>query len=112
MEASGRPDEKVKGGNMPLIFGISFVLAILLAIEMNFIVIHENHMYSLLSHDPTYLQPRNEMFDLVQDFIINHGPHFRTFKYGLFHGTIAGVFFHCLYWQLMPCLKDEALNTF
>ena len=47
MEASGMTDEKVKGGNMALIFGLSFVFAVLLAFEMQFIVIHQFHLDSI-----------------------------------------------------------------
>lgn len=103
MEASGMTDEKVKGGNMPLIFGISFIMAFLLAVEMNFVVVHQNHFYSILMNEPGIMEPGSEMYLFAQDFMEKYGRNFRTFKHGLFHGIIAGILF------AMPILATNAL---
>jgi hypothetical protein len=36
--------KEIKGGNRALIFGISFILSLLLAVEVKLIVIHQRHV--------------------------------------------------------------------
>jgi hypothetical protein len=38
--AAGLTDEKLKGANMPLIFGLTLVLGFLLAMMVNILVVH------------------------------------------------------------------------
>lgn len=100
MEVSGMTDEKIKGGNMALIFGLSFVLAFLLAFEMNFMVIHQNHLGSIFADQQDALKAVTEHLDT------NHGgwtENFRTFKHGALHGLIAGLFF------ALPVLGTNAM---
>ena len=47
MEASGMTDEKVKSGNMPLIFGLSFVFSFFLSLLLSNLAIHQNGIFSL-----------------------------------------------------------------
>ena len=49
MSAAGMTDEKVKSGNMALIFGLSFVLSFLLAFALFFIVVHQSAFFSLFA---------------------------------------------------------------
>ena len=92
MEASGMTDEKVKGGNMPLIFGLSFVFAFLLAVGVFFMVVHQSHVFSILGE--------GSAFDA---FLTNHGDAYRTFKHGAFHGTVDGILI------ALPILATNAL---
>lgn len=103
MEASGMTEEKIQGGNMPLIFGISFVMAFLLAVEMNFVVVHQNHFYSILMGDPSLMVEGSELNMFAADFMEKYGREFRTFKHGLFHGIVAGILF------ALPILATNAL---
>ncbi len=103
MNESGMTEEKIQGGNMPLIFGISFVMAFLLAVEMNFVVVHQNHFYSILMGEPGIMEPGSEMYLFAQDFMEKYGRNFRTFKHGLFHGIVAGILF------ALPILATNAL---
>ena len=99
MEASGMTDEKVKTGNMPLIFGLSFVFAVLLAVEMNFVAIHQNHLWSIFGDDKPFL--------VVKEYLdANHtgwSENFRTFKHGALHGFLASIFF------ALPILATNAM---
>jgi hypothetical protein len=90
MEASGMTDEKVKGGNMALIFGLSFVFAVLLAVEINFMVIHQNHLYSIFFGQADGLKATLEYMDTTH---VGWTENFRTFKHGSFHGLLAGLLF-------------------
>lgn len=103
MNAAGMTEEKIKGGNMGLIFGLSFVLSFLLAIAVNFIVIHHFHFFSILMNEPGLMEPGSEMNNFAMDFMAKYGNNFRTFKHGLFHGTVDGILF------ALPILATNAL---
>lgn len=60
--ATGMTEEKQQQGNMALIFGLSFLFAILAAIFLYNFVWHED------------------------------SPDFQTFKHGAFHGTVLAIF--------------------
>lgn len=83
MQASGMTDEKIKGANMALIFGITFVFAVMIAFALHPIVIHQWGVNSLFMHYPDH--------DLKKQVLEQFGSEFRTFKHGALHGGIAGI---------------------
>lgn len=84
MEASGLTEEKMKGANMPLIFGLSFVFAILLGLGLYGIVIHQAGAMSL------FVGLENEA-EVKANFLAEYGTLYRSFKHGALHGTIAAI---------------------
>lgn len=90
MNAAGITEDKMKGANMALIFGLSFFLSFLLAFSMQFMVIHQYSMYSILANEPGITDPASEVSLMIQDFMAKYGTNFRTFKHGALHGTLAG----------------------
>lgn len=90
MNAAGITEDKMKGANMALIFGLSFFLSFLLAMSVQFMVIHQYSMYSILANEPGINDPASEVSLMIQDFMAKYGTNFRTFKHGALHGTIAG----------------------
>ncbi len=91
MQASGMTPEKAKAGNMPLIFGLSFLFSLFLSLQMNFLVIHQAHLSSILMNEPGFQDPNSEIRIWLTDFMAKYGQNFRTFKHGALHGFIAGV---------------------
>lgn len=89
MRESGMTEEKMKGSNMGVIFGLSFVLALLLAFFVQFLAIHQTGVLSLIGGDPT----AEGVLPSFQAFMDDYGSDFRTFKHGVLHGAIAGIFF-------------------
>ena len=92
MKAADVSQEKMKGANMPVIFIMAFVFSFLLAFELQWTVIHQFHVYSMMNH---YLDPSNAKYspdavNYVNDMMAKYGTEFRTFKHGALHGTIAG----------------------
>ncbi|WXT98882.1 DUF1761 domain-containing protein [Seonamhaeicola sp. MEBiC1930] len=87
MKESGVTEEKMKGANMPVIFGISLLLSIMLAFFIQGIVIHQMGAFSLTGGDVANALPSYEAF------MNDYGSAFRTFKHGALHGFIAGLFF-------------------
>jgi len=93
MQAAEMTEEKMKGGKMGLIFFLSFVLSFFLAMAVNFIVIHQSHMFSTLANEPGMLEQSGEVWAYFQDFMTSYGDRFRTFKHGMFHGVLDGIMF-------------------
>ncbi len=89
MKATGITDDKMKQSNMLLIFGVTFILSLLLAMAMQFMVIHQMHVTSLFFKQPID-DATTEMGTLYQSIMQKLGTSYRTFKHGALHGTISG----------------------
>ena len=81
-------EEKMKSGNMPVIFLVSLVLSFILAFFLQALTNHQMGAYSLMGGDPTLAKPSYEAF------MADYGNVFRTFKHGALHGAIAGIFMY------------------
>ncbi|HEY0031258.1 MAG TPA: DUF1761 domain-containing protein [Bacteroidia bacterium] len=90
MKAAGVPAEN-KSANMPLIFGLSFLFSFFLAFAIQFMVIHQWSIFSVLANEPGIADPNSEVGMMVKDFMEKYGTNFRTFKHGALHGVIAGI---------------------
>ncbi|MCB9500277.1 MAG: DUF1761 domain-containing protein [Chitinophagales bacterium] len=93
MKLNNFTEEQLKASNMALIFGVSLLLSFLLAFDMNFIVVHQYHVYSILVDVPGFDDPNSEIGKYIADFMTNYGNNYRTFKHGAFHGALASIFF-------------------
>lgn len=87
MRETGLTEEKLKGGNMVMIFGMSILYAFLISFFLQIIVIHQFGALGMVGGDPTLAKPSFEAF------MADYGSAFRTYKHGMFHGFIAGLFF-------------------
>ena len=85
MKAVDMTEEKMKGANMVLVFGLSYLFSIILASALMGIVIHQWGVFSLVGGNPEVLNSGT-----AADFMAEYGTNFRTFKHGLLHGVIAG----------------------
>lgn len=85
MKESGMTEDKMKGGNMALIFGMAVFYAFLIAIVLQFLVIHQWGALGMIGGDPTLAKPS------YANFIADYGTAFRTFKHGMLHGFMAGL---------------------
>ncbi len=91
MNAAGLTEEKLKGGNMLLIFGLTYLGSFFIAFMLQFIVIHQWGMFSTLANDPSLMETGSELHTYFADFMANYGTNFRTFKHGALHGAINGL---------------------
>ncbi|MBK7478127.1 MAG: DUF1761 domain-containing protein [Haliscomenobacter sp.] len=103
MKEADLTDEKMKGGNMLLTFGLTYVFGLLVSVVLGFTVIHQMHLYSVLAEEPGINDPNSEIGMYVSDFMAKYGNNFRTFKHGAFHGTLTGLFL------ALPVLAVNAL---
>lgn len=85
MQAAGMTDEQIKGGNMAKIFILAFIFAVLLAMSLMPMTIHQMGAFSLAQGELGILPSYDA-------FMADYSNEFRTFKHGAFHGVIAGIF--------------------
>jgi hypothetical protein len=93
MNASGMTEEKAKGANMALVFGLTYFFSLLVAASLMAMTIHQTHIFSLFANDPTAMDPTSEAGMMLKGFMDKFGSNFRTFKHGAFHGALVGIFF-------------------
>lgn len=87
MKAGKFDPEKMKEGfNMPLVFGLTYLLGVFISFALSGIVIHQMGFFSMLQ--------MHFKEQATQDFFKNgiavYGNDFRTFKHGALHGAITG----------------------
>jgi len=88
MRESGMTEEKMKGGNMAVIFGVSIILSFLLAFFTQFSVIHQTGAVQMIGGDPTV----DGILPSFQAFMDDYGTAFRSYKHGALHGLLMGIF--------------------
>lgn len=95
MRSAGLREEQMKGGNMILIFILTYVFSFMLALILNPVVIHQYGLMSVVAGDPGVLKEdkASEAYLWLLDAMNKYGTTFRTFKHGAFHGTIAAIMF-------------------
>jgi hypothetical protein len=103
MNATGLTQEEGKSMNMPLVFGLTYVVSFLLAIALHPVTIHQMGVYSLLANEPGIKDPNSPISMWLKEFMTQHGNNFRTFKHGALHGGLLGVF------ALTPVITVNAL---
>lgn len=103
MKAAEMTEEKMQGANMGLIFGLSFVLSILLAMGVQVLVIHQFHIGSILMGEMGFGTEGSDVMNYFSEFMGKYGNNFRTFKHGVFHGVIDTLFI------VMPILATNAM---
>ena len=85
LRESGMTEEKMKSGNMAIIFGLSLVFSAMLAFLLMQFTNHQWGAFGMVGGDPDTAGPSFEAF------MAEYGNAFRTFKHGALHGTIFGV---------------------
>ena len=61
MKAADMNEDKIKGGNMLLIFGLTILFSVFLSLGLYTIVIHQSHIYSTLMNEPALKDPNSEL---------------------------------------------------
>ena len=95
MKHAGMTEEKARSGNMILIFGLSFVFSLMLAVVMSAIPNHdgfiEGALYYITNHTMKP-EPGSEPAKWLEYYTTNLSASNRTFKHGAFHGFfLAGL---------------------
>ena len=92
MKASGVTDEKMKGSNMPLMFGMSLLLSFFLGMGVWPLVVHQTGVFSLFANDAGFVMNDSSSIPALGEFMDVYGDRFRTFGHGALHGVMGGLF--------------------
>jgi hypothetical protein len=87
MNETGMTPEKGKSANMAKTFGLTFLMSLMMAFILQTIVIHQSALQSLVMNDTSEATKK-----WLADAMSAYGNNFRTFKHGMLHGFIAGLF--------------------
>ena len=93
MKAAEVTEEKLRAGNMLVTFGTTFIFCIFASMVLQYMVIHQYSVASILANEPGINDPNSVISLYLKDFMDNYGNNFRTFKHGALHGFMAGLFF-------------------
>ena len=93
MKEANVTEEKMKSGNMALIFGLSFLCSFIVANFLQFIVIHQMGVFQMLINEPGFKEETGEAFTTYQNLMANYGTRFRSFGHGAIHGVASGLLF-------------------
>lgn len=103
MKAADMTDDKIKGANMALIFGLTFLCSLILATGMQFMVVHQFHFASILKFQSDSQDPNSVSSQLLKQLMELYGDSHRTFKHGALHGILGSLFI------VMPAITINAL---
>lgn len=86
MQESGMTEEKMKGSNMAVTFGVSVLYAFFIAFILQMLTIHQWGALGMVGGDSAIAKPS------YAEFMADYGSAFRTFKHGALHGFMTGLF--------------------
>lgn len=102
MKQMGFTEESLKEGNMILIFGLSYLFSFMIAFFLQFITVHQLGAFSAMMESGASELTAEAAADF-QAFLGKYGANYRTFKHGLLHGAITGLFI------ALPILATQAM---
>ncbi len=103
MNVAGMTEEKIKSGNMPVIFITSYVLSLLLTFLLFTFVVHQAPTASIFTGDPDFFNETGKDYEAFQSFMALYGDRFRSFGHGALHGGLTGLFF------VLPIMATNAM---
>lgn len=106
MTAAGMTDEKVKGGNMALIFGLSFLFSLMLAFEMNALAVHDSFVEGATyyaTNKTMVPEAGSELENWLNYYKNNLAASHYNFAHGSVHGVLFGLFL------ILPVFATNAL---
>jgi len=86
MRESGMTEEKAKGANMFKTLALAVLFAFFIAFILQMLVIHQFGAMGMVGGDPTKAKPSYQLF------MTDYGTAYRTFKHGMLHGCMTGLF--------------------
>ncbi len=92
MNAAGIDAEKAKDVNMLKVFGLTFILSLMFAMLLQVMVIHQFSLYSVVADTVKQGDTTSPDGMWLKSAMDAYGTKFRTFKHGMFHGFLSGLF--------------------
>ena len=106
MKSTGMTEEKMKSANMPMVFGLSLLFALILAFVLNILCVHDNMVEGALYYatDKTMVPaPGSKEAEWLDFYKSELAPDNYTFAHGAFHGGLFGLLL------FLPILGNIAL---
>ncbi|MEZ4738820.1 MAG: DUF1761 domain-containing protein [Flavobacteriales bacterium] len=106
MTAAGMTEEKVKTGNMPLIFGLSFVLSIVLSFTYTMMMDHHFAFQAFFRPVVDHglgVDPTSPFGSELKGLIDGYGERYSSWSHGLAHSFLVSIF------VLIPIMGTNAL---
>ena len=97
MNAAGLTEESMKGANMGMIFGLSYIFSCFIGFALLGMTIHQMGLQSMV------LGTEESTMDLAKQLMEVAGTNYRTFGHGSLHGVLAGFMI------ALPILATNAL---
>ena len=101
MKSCGFTEESLKGGNMAVIFGVSYLFAVMIALTMPSITIHQTQVFSLLA--PGVMESGSQAQTDFNTLMQTYGGAYRSFGHGALHGIFSAIFY------ILPIIGTIAL---
>ncbi|WP_271856369.1 DUF1761 domain-containing protein [Patiriisocius marinus] len=92
MKTCGLTKEKLERANMLVVFGVTFILSLLMSMFLFSLVVHQTDIYSTLINEPGFGEEGSAVMNEINNFMTSYGDRFRTFKHGALHGGLVGGF--------------------
>ncbi len=105
-EGAGMTEEKMKSGNMGMIFGVAILFSLLLSVSMTFHAVHDAQVQGAMYYatDGTMEpEPGSELAQWYEYFETNLAPANHVFSHGAVHGLILGLML------LLPIIVNNGL---
>lgn len=93
MKVADMNEEKIKSGNMALIFGLTYFFSLLLSGFLIGFTIHQSNIESLFVDADKFGIAASEAESFITNFQEKYSHLHRTFSHGSVHGIIAALFF-------------------
>ncbi|MES2627451.1 MAG: DUF1761 domain-containing protein [Bacteroidota bacterium] len=91
MRINGFTPESMKGGNMLVMFGLTFLLSFFLTMPLYVLTIHQFSFQSVFQGHEGFNTEGSDIQLYISEFLAKNGSFFRTFKHGMLHGFMAGL---------------------
>jgi cytochrome b561 len=92
MASAGLNQDSLKIGNIFVIYGLTLLFSMFMALTMNVMVIHQMGFMSTMEGTPGIHDANSEVAKYAANFYTLYGDNFRTFKHGVFHGVLYTLF--------------------
>lgn len=90
MKANGFKEEDLQGGNMLVIFGLSYLFGVFISLGLSGIVVHQTNVFQVMM--PDVMETGNAAQQQYSDLMAIYGDRYRNWKHGALHGAVFTVF--------------------
>lgn len=90
MKSNGFTEETLKGGNMGVILGVSYLFSVMLSVMLGSLVIHQTSIFSLLV--PEVMEAGSATQVWFAEAMEKYGDRHRTVSHGAVHGIFYTIF--------------------